>query len=32
VYDWEDFLTVADALLANVGGVGAERTAISRAY
>jgi hypothetical protein len=32
VYDWEDFLTVADALLAKVGGEGAERTAISRAY
>lgn len=31
-YDWSDFLEVADALLASVGGEGAERTAISRAY
>jgi hypothetical protein len=32
VYDWADYLNVADALLAQVGGEGAERSAISRAY
>lgn len=31
-YDWSNFLDVADALLADIGGEGAERTAISRAY
>jgi hypothetical protein len=31
-YDWSNFLDIADALLASVGGEGAERTAISRAY
>jgi hypothetical protein len=31
-YDWSNFLDVADELLSKVGGEGAERTAISRAY
>lgn len=32
MYDWADYLNVADALLTQVGGEGAERSAISRAY
>ena len=31
-YDWSNFLDVADELLSKIGGEGAERTAISRAY
>jgi hypothetical protein len=32
VYDWADYLEVAKTLVAVVGGEGAERSAISRAY
>lgn len=32
MFDWAEYLSVADELLAKVGGEGAERSAISRAY
>ena len=32
MFDWADYLDVADALIAQVGGEAAERSAISRAY